>query len=385
MMNSEGIDTVRLWKLAECGQSYWLDNLTREMLHNGELSARIQGEGLRGITSNPKTFSDSVRSGTLYNEEIESLVAKGESSESIYEALMVSDVQRACDEFENLYRDTEGRDGYVSIEVDPRLAREAEATLVAARGLWKKVNRPNAMIKIPATVDCLPTIEEALVEGINVNITLIFSVSRYREVAACYLRALRRREKEGREVDRLASVASFFLSRVDAKVDGLLEAAAVSPSELELAEALRGKAAIALARTAYSDFKDLREGNAWKDALESKGARPQRLLWASTSVKDDRYPESYYVDALVGKETVNTMPESTAEAFAKLGTVEKDAIERRDEEPEGVFEKLCSLGIDLEAVAQDLEEEGIQKFVDAFEEGLLSVTRQAKQVRGDAV
>lgn len=384
-MNQGALDTNRLNGLLENGQSYWLDNLTRDMLHSGELRARIDEEGLRGITSNPKTFSDSVRAGTLYGDEIEQLVECGESVESVYETLMVTDVQQACDAFEALYKETDAGDGYVSIEVDPRLSRDAEATLQAARRLWEKVGRPNAMVKIPATEACLPSIEEALYEGINVNITLIFSVERYREVAACYLRALRRREQEGLELKGIASVASFFLSRIDVKVDAYVDAAAVSPSEKDRAASLKGKAAIAQARSAYESYRSTYEKPGWWDSLRSKGAAPQRLLWASTSVKSDQYPDTYYVDSLIADGTVNTMPESTVEAFSKQGTVERNAIEKAGEEPETVFQELAGLGIDMQSVSADLEEEGIQKFIDPFEEGMRSVSRQVKQARGEAV
>ncbi|MDQ8186213.1 transaldolase [Pelagicoccus sp. SDUM812002] len=385
MINQQAVNTEKLLRLHECGQSVWLDNLTREMLHNGELKARIEDGGLRGITSNPKTFSDSVLSGTLYDEDIERLVHEGEDDESIYESLMIDDVQQACDAFEALYRDSEGSDGYVSIEVDPRLAQDEQGTLQEARKLWKKVNRPNAMVKIPATEACLPAIEEALYEGINVNITLIFSVARYRDVAACYLRAVRRRDKEGLELHALASVASFFLSRIDSKVDGYLDAASVSPGEKELAASLKGKAAIAQARAAYADYCSTCESLRWQESLQKKGALPQRLLWASTSVKDEMYPDTLYVDSLVGEGTVNTMPEGTMEAFSDRGTVSKNAIESAGEDPEELAEKLANLGIDMEAVAVELEKEGIDKFIEPFEEGLRSISRQTKQARGDAV
>lgn len=384
-MDLHAPDTERLRKLRDYGQSYWLDNLTREILQSGELKARIHEENLRGVTSNPKTFSDSVRSGNLYSDDIESLVNEGNTSEAIYESLMVSDVQRACDEFEELYRRSEKVDGYVSIEVDPRLAKGADASLQAARNLWERVDRPNAMIKIPATRACLPTIEQALYEGINVNITLIFSVLRYREVAACYLRALRRREKEGLDVKGISSVASFFLSRIDGKVDEQLGAAAVSPGERELASSLKGKVALAQARSAFINYRETYSAIGWEESLKQSGALPQRLLWASTSVKNAAYPETYYVDSLIGEGTVNTMPEGTAQAFAKKGTLHRDAITKVGEAPEQVFEKLAQLGIEIESVAQELEDEGIEKFVDAFEEGMRSVTRQAKQARGAAV
>ncbi|MDQ8200650.1 transaldolase [Pelagicoccus enzymogenes] len=384
-MSNKTMDTERIRRLSDYGQSFWLDNLTREMLHDGELKARIKEEGLRGVTSNPKTFSDSVRSGKLYNEDIESLVNQGETNEAIYEALMVSDVQKACDAFRDLYESSAKIDGYVSIEVDPRLAHDPDGTLEAARNLWESVDRPNAMIKIPGTASCLPVIEQALYEGINVNVTLLFSVSRYREVAACYLRALRRRVRDGRDVKGLASVASFFLSRIDSKLESYLDDAAKSPDKRELTQSLRGTVAIAQARAAFESYSESYSNTAWKESLQKDGALPQRLLWASTSVKNKAYPETYYVDSLVGEGTVNTMPESTVRAFAEAGNLEKNAIDKAGEEPSKVFDSLEKLGIDLEVVSQELEDEGVQKFVDAFETGLRSVVRQAKQLRGAAV
>lgn len=374
--------TERLQGLIEKGQSYWLDNLTREMLHNGELKQRVESEGLRGVTSNPKTFSDSVQSGGLYDSDIERLASEGVDDESIYETLMVDDVRDACDVFKELHEKADGQDGYVSIEVDPRLAHDSDGTLQAARDLWKKVRRENAMIKIPATSECLPAIEEALYEGINVNITLIFSRSRYREVAACYLRALRRREREGKDVNRIASVASFFLSRIDAKVDEALEKPGM---DQELVSGIKGRIAIAQAKLAYRDFQETFTGTVWREGLHKKGALSQRLLWASTSVKSKEYPDTYYVDSLIGKETVTTLPEKTALAFSERGSLEENSVLRNSDEYNEICRKLDVLGISTEQVFQELEAEGIKKFIEPFEVGLKSISRLAKQTRGAAV
>lgn len=370
----------RMKKLLDCGQSYWLDNLTREMIESGELERRVAEEGLRGVTSNPKTFADSVNSGTLYDEDIARMARDGDSDLVIYETLMIDDVRRGCDILKPVFESSEGRDGFVSIEVDPRLARQTEATLDSARMLWKRVDRPNVMVKIPGTREGLPAIEEALFEGINVNITLLFSHARYRRVVARYLQALDRRRRAGKPISRVASVASFFLSRIDVLVDELLEHRLLPDCSEHIAKTLQGKAAIAQARLAYGSFREAFSGPQWA-LLEREGAHVQRPLWASTSVKQPQYPDTMYVDALIADSTINTMPENTIQAFADHGVVKRNAIDASEGDPALVADQLKSVGIDMTHVAQRLEDEGIQKFIDPFVGGLAAIAKQAVQAR----
>lgn len=379
-MSTQLQESERLHRLSEFGQSYWLDNLTREMIDSGELERRVAEEGLRGVTSNPKTFAVSVQAGEDYDRDIENLAREGKSDQEIYEQLMIDDVARGCDVLKPVFDKTGGRDGFVSIEVDPRLARQTEATLDAARSLWKRVGKKNVMVKIPGTPEGLAAIEEALFEGINVNITLLFSNERYRQVAAHYLRALRRRNERGDSVEGIASVASFFLSRIDVLVDELLEHRGSPIAKDALANRLRGKAAIAQAKLAYGSFKEAFLDQAGSE-LEARGAAVQRPLWASTSVKTEGVPDTLYVDSLIADQTVNTMPEKTIEAFADHGNLKRDAIEAVDMDPREILNGLESLGISLDYVAQRLEDEGIQKFIDPFEEGFAAVAKQAERHR----
>ncbi|MDQ8205047.1 transaldolase [Pelagicoccus sp. SDUM812003] len=372
----------KLRELRDYGQSYWLDNLTREMIETGELERRVNEEGLLGITSNPKTFADSVKSGDRYDQDIERLATSGKSDVEIYESLMIEDVRNGCDALMPVYEETRGGDGFVSIEVDPRLARQSEATLAAACSLWERVDRPNVMIKIPGTEEGLDAIEEALFRGINVNITLLFSNERYRRVVARYLWAMERRLKHGLPVDGIASVASFFLSRIDSLVDELLEQRALPAchDHEHMAKALKGHSAIAQACLAYRSFREAFSGRAW-EAMEERGAQIQRPLWASTSVKSDDYPDTLYVDSLIARDTVNTMPEKTIDAFTDHGALEADSIRKPSEQADLIMEQLEAMGVDMAYVAQRLEDEGIQKFIQPFEDGLAAVSKQAKKAR----
>lgn len=358
-----------LLELHEHGQSYWLDNLTRQMLDDGTLAKRVSEEGLRGVTSNPKTFADSLTGGTDYDDEIRRLAVDGVDEEGIHRTLMVADVARACDVLRPVFEESGSADGFVSIEVDPRLARAAGPSLEAARVLWKEVGRPNCMIKIPGTIEGLHAIEAALAEGIRVNITLLFSPERYAKVQSAYLAAQQTREARGEALDGIDSVASFFLSRIDVLVDGMLE-----KHDEEKAASLRGEAALALARKVYAEFRESLKNPEWT-ALKEKGARPQRPLWASTGQKNSDYSETMYVDALVARDTVSTMPEKTVDAFREGGKAEEDAILQKPREPEEVLEALSGLGIEIGDVASQLEEEGIRKFVDPHMEALDAIER----------
>ncbi len=356
-----------LQQLIEHGQSYWLDNLSRAMIRDGELERRVAREGLRGVTSNPSIFDKAISKGEEYDEQIRDLVEQERSISEIYDALTVADVRDACDVLRRVYDESDGDDGFVSLEVSPYLAHDAEASLAEARRLFAAVDRPNLFIKIPGTPAAVPAIEEALFLGINVNITLLFSIESYEAVARAYVRALERRVAAGKPLAAVASVASFFLSRIDVLVDELLghriRAEVRSAPHPEL---LLGKAAVANAKLAYQSFRRIFAGDRWT-ALQSKGARVQRVLWASTSTKDPLYGDVRYVEPLIGADTVNTMPAATIAAFADHGVV-ADTLEEGIEESRRVVDDLRSVGIDLERVTWQLLNEGVQKFIDPYDD-----------------
>jgi len=360
-----------LLKLHEHGQSYWIDNLTREMLRNGRLRERVEDEGLRGVTSNPAIFEKAIANGSHYDESIGELLADGKSAKEVYEEITSADVREACDILRPLLERSDGAEGYVSYEVSPHLARDTEASVKEARYLHAKVNRPNLFIKIPGTPEGIPAIEQLLVEGIDVNVTLLFSVQSYERVAEAYLRALERRVEEGKPINRITSVASFFLSRIDTlvdkllldKIDGETEACGTEPQPQDLL----GKTAVASAKVAYQRFARTLAGDRWQRLVE-RGAKPQRLLWASTSTKNPKYPDVKYVEPLIGPHTVNTMPDKTIEAFADHGTVRANTVAEGSEEALWVLDSLRCFDIDLAKVDRQLEEEGIRKFVEPFDE-----------------
>ena len=362
-------------KLLEFGQSYWLDNLSREIITNGGLKHRIEKEGLRGITSNPSIFQKAISNSELYDAQIKLLSEQGKSKEEIYESLAVKDIQDACDMLRPVYDSSNGIDGYVSLEVSPYLAKNTEGTKTEARRLYKEVDRPNCLIKIPGTREGVPAIEEMLYEGISINVTLLFSIESYEAVAEAYLKALERRVNENKSIDHISSVASFFLSRIDVLVDKLLQENIIPPlsgSKKILAENLLGETAIASSKIAYSSYKRIFGGERW-NKLQEKGARVQRLLWASTSNKTEGYRDTRYVEPLIGMNTVNTMPEETIEAFKVHGKVVKDTIEKGLDEALNVFLELKQVGIDLEKVTGQLVEEGIDKFIKPFDQLLKAI------------
>lgn len=372
--------------LIDYGQSYWLDNLSREMLDSGELAENIRAQGLRGMTSNPKIFEKAMGGGSSYDAEIRKLVKRRLSIGDVYESLAVSDVRRACDLFRSVYEESGGRDGFVSLEVSPYLAHDTPGTMKEARRLFASVDRPNVMIKIPGTVAGLDAIEEMLFEGVNVNITLLFSVERYQAVAERYLRALERRLHDGRSLDQIASVASFFLSRIDVLADRLLGQRIVSNgANGRPPETLFGELAIARARLAYRSFQQIFSGARFA-RLSERGASVQRLLWASTSTKNPCYSDVRYVEPLIGKETVNTMPRRTIEAFADHGVIREDSLEEDFETAELIEKELAALGVDIRAITWQLEHEGVAKFIAPFDQlmgnlaakyrRLVSVSRQ---------
>lgn len=364
--------------LINYGQSYWIDNLSREMISSGSLEHRVKEEGLRGMTSNPTIFNKAISKSNDYDAQIKALVGSGNSTSEIYEALVIKDVQNACDIFQPVYQQSNGLDGFVSLEVSPYLARHTQATMEEARKLFAAVNRPNLYIKIPGTIEGLPAIEQMLVEGINVNITLLFSVDRYEDVAKIYIHALEKRDKNGDDIHMVSSVASFFLSRIDVLVDKLLLHRILPNDPGTKAESLLGKIAVANAKLAYQSFKDIFQGRSW-EKLVDKGARVQRPLWASTSTKNPEYRDVMYVEPLIGHNTVNTMPEETISAFADHGQINENVIEEGLEEARRDMKLLGSLGIDLRHVTQQLEDEGIQKFIDPFTELITNLIEKSEK------
>ncbi|MGB7876187.1 MAG: transaldolase, partial [Anaerolineales bacterium] len=341
-------------KLTGLGQSLWYDNIQRKLLQDGGLERMIRRGEIRGVTSNPSIFNNAIAKTNDYDSALTPLAWSGWSAEDIFWQLAVEDIQAACDLFRPLYDETGGGDGYVSIEVSPYLANETEKSIGQAAVLWERVNRPNLMVKIPATREGIPAIRKTIASGINVNVTLIFSLARYAEVMDAYLSGLEDRIEAGESIEHIASVASFFVSRVDSKVDKLL------PEK----SSLHGQAAIANARLAYADFLKTFQGDRW-DVLMARGANLQRPLWASTSTKNPHYPDTMYVDALIGPNTVNTVPPQTLDAFRDHG-VAKETLTDEIDRAGALFGQLEAEGVSMDVVTQELEYEGVMAFADAF-------------------
>jgi transaldolase len=360
-----------LSELARFGQSYWLDDLTRPMIENGELQRRVTSEGLTGVTANPAIFRAALHASDAYDRQIRELAVH--PLKDIYEALIVADVRDACDILRPVYDRTEGRDGFVSLEVSPYLANNTQGSIDEARRLWHAVARPNLFIKIPGTFEGIAAVEALLFDGINVNITLLFSVERYEEIALAYMSALERRKLAGQPLANVASVASFFLSRIDTSVDEQLRQKLAGG--MTKAERLLGKCAIANARIAYRRFKELTSSGRWR-ALESAGARPQRLLWASTSTKNPAYDDLMYVEPLIGPQTINTLPRETIAAFADHGKVTA-SLEQGSDEAVQVMRDLQRAGIDVPQVTRQLLDDGIGKFVDSLNDILQTIGTKA--------
>jgi transaldolase len=368
-----------LMELHNFEQSVWLDNISRNLLNSGELKRLIEEDGLCGMTSNPTIFEKAINGSQDYDADLRSLAQQGRSVDEIYEALVIEDIQRAADLFRPLFRDTSGFDGYVSLEVSPKLADETEKTLEEARRLWKRVDRPNVMIKVPGTLAGVTAFEQLISEGININVTLMFSMEHYIRVAEAYVRGLERRAKQGESL-AVASVASFFVSRVDTLIDKLLEeklAQARSEGERNEIESLLGKAAIANSRLVYQKFEEI-FGRPEFLALKEKGARVQRPLWASTSTKNPKYRDVIYVEELIGPNTVNTMPPATLEAFRQHGKG-RASLEENLTEAKKLFGRLERLGIDMRAATEKLQVDGVKLFADSFDTLMqaLSSKRQA--------
>jgi len=360
-----------LVELQQHGQSVWLDYIRRKALLSGDVQALIDNDGLRGMTANPSIFQAAIAAGDDYDETIAREVRAGAEPNAIYETLAVEDIQTACDQFRKVYDATDGADGLVSLEVSPGLAHDTEGTIEEARRLWAWVDRPNLMIKVPGLPAGVPAIETLLAEGINVNVTLLFAIEAYEAVAWAYIRALEQRVAEGKPIDRVASVASFFVSRVDVMIDPMLDkmaAAESDPARKAKIQGLRGKAAIANARLAYQSFQRI-FSDARFTALQAKGARVQRPLWASTSVKDKAYSDLLYAGALIGPDTVDTMPRDTLEAFRDHGTV-RDTVTDDIAGAQASLAALAEMGIDFKAMSDKLLVDGLASFQKSYD-GLL--------------
>jgi len=350
-----------LLKAHEFGQSIWLDYLGRGLIESGELEKLIENDGIRGITSNPDIFERSIGQTDDYDDAIDDLAGEGKSAQEIYEILTVEDVQNATDLLRPLWDSTDGQHGFVSLEVNPHLARDTTGTVAEAHRLWEKVDRPNLLIKVPATKEGLPAIEQLIADGVNVNVTLLFGLPRYREVAQAYIGGIRQRVERGDNVRRMASVASFFLSRIDVLVDPMLEVKAQGDDrEAEIAEKLHGQVAVSCAKIAYEMYREIFDDLGWR-ILADHGARVQRLLWASTSTKNPDYSDVKYVESLMGPETVNTIPTETVNAYRDHGDPKLRLDEALDEAHE-VLDLLAEVGIDIDEVTAQLVDEGIEKF-----------------------
>lgn len=365
----------------EYGQSIWMDNLNRDLIKSGELKTLIETRGLRGLTSNPSIFEKAIVGNAIYDADIEAGIKAHKSVDEIYESLVFEDIRNACDHFRAIYDETEGLDGYVSIEVPPNLALESEKTLVEAKRYYKEIDRENVMIKIPGTAQGLQAVEKVIAEGINVNITLLFSVDSYVETAWAYIRGLEARVKAGEDVSKISSVASFFISRIDVKVDEAIDEKLQHVTELPQKaklEEIKGKVAIANAKIAYQKYKEIVQSDRWQ-ALAAKGANVQRLLWASTSSKNPNYSDVIYVDELIGADTVNTLPPATIEACADHCDV-ASRIETDVDEAYQLINNLPEFGIDLDQVMAELLDEGIDKFIQPFESLMSSLETKVKKL-----
>ena len=359
-----------LIKLRGCGQSAWLDFLSKHLLDSGELRRLIDEDGLGGVTSNPAIFEKAIAGSNDYDDDIGKLSRQGKGIQEIYETLTVADVQRAADLFLPVSRKLEGADGFVSLEVNPHLAHDTPGTIGEARRLWGKLDRPNVLIKVPGTQEGLPAIRQLISEGINVNVTLLFGLPRYREVAEAFLSGLEERGARGEHL-RVASVASFFLSRIDTLVDPILKRMAGA------AASLQGEVAIASAKVAYTIYRQVFGSHRFQ-VLKNQGARPQRLLWASTSTKNPAYRDVKYVEPLIGPETINTMPLETLNAYRDHGKPASRLSEGADQAA-AVLQRLPELGIDLNQVTQQLEDEGVEKFNQPYDKLMRSLEDKARQ------
>jgi transaldolase len=379
-MNMETqVKTSPLRELQGLGQSVWADFISRQAIDSGQVRRWIDADGVTGMTSNPSIFQKAF-AGKDYDKQIASLAALGKAPQEIYDALTVRDVQDAADLFRDVYDQTEGADGFVSLEVSPHLAYNTQGTIEQARRLWRALDRPNVFIKVPATRDGVAEITELIYEGINVNVTLLSGLRRYKEVAHAFLQGLQTRAARNGKLYNVASVASFFLSRIDTLLDPQLRNIAGSTGNgSDAARQLIGHVAILCAKVAYQTFKEI-FGSVEYLPLADKGARPQRLLWASTSAKDPAYSDVKYVEALIGRETINTLPVETLDAFRDHGKAQP-LLEADMHQAARMLHRLGEIGIDIQAAAGQLETEGVQKFVKAYDEAMEALTNKVQLLR----
>ncbi|MEB3161841.1 MAG: transaldolase [Prochlorothrix sp.] len=373
--------TSPIFEIKNYGQSIWMDNLSRDLIESGELKQLITSRDVHGITSNPAIFEKAIAGNAIYDADIEAGIRAGKPVNEIYESLVFSDIQNACDILRPVYDQTQALDGYVSIEVPPNLAHDTATTIAEARRYAHTIDRPNLMIKIPGTAEGLPAVTQVIRDGISVNVTLLFAVESYIQTAWAYIEGLEARVAQGESVEAIESVASFFLSRIDSSIDAQLDQLRAATQDADRAaklEAAKGKVAIANAKLAYQEYQKILASDRWQ-ALAAKGARMQRLLWASTSTKNPAYSDVMYVDSLVGPNTVNTLPPNTIEACADHCNV-ASRIESEVDEARALIASLPELGIDLDQVMADLLDDGIDKFVKPFDSLIDSLVLKIQQL-----
>ena len=352
------------------GQSIWLDDIRKDFIHNGMIQHMIDRDGLRGITSNPSIFENAIAKSDIYHDDIQKLASQAYSANKIYDELSMKDVREAADLFLPIYKDTKGKDGFVSLEVNPHISHDTESTIQEAQRLWKSLARPNIMIKVPATIEGLPAITQLISEGININVTLIFGFARYQAVMKAYIEGLKIRNSQGKNIEKVASVASFFLSRIDTLVDSLLP---------DQAQKIRQQTAIACGKVAYQQFAQQFENKDFKKLAE-KGAQIQRLLWASTGTKNPQESDIKYVEPLIGKGTVNTLPMPTLDAYRDHGHPSA-SVEQKLYEAIELLDMLPEYGIDMEKITQQLENEGLDKFIQAYDKLIATIERKSKELK----
>ena len=368
----------RIEQLHQQGQSIWLDYIERGMVQSGELQAKVDA-GVRGVTSNPTIFQKAIADSDAYANDLTKLAKQDLTPKRIFETLAIADIQAACDVLCTVYAESQGKDGFVSIEVAPDLAYDTEATIDEAHRLWAAVDRPNLMVKVPATEAGVPAIRQLIADGLNINVTLIFALERYAQVKDAYLSGLENRVATGKEIGHIASVASFFVSRVDTNVDNRLDRVIhETPRQADAARGLQGKIAVANAKLAYRQFQQVFSGSRWEQ-LAAAGAQLQRPLWASTSTKNAAYSDLLYVDNLIGPHTVNTMPPATLEAFTDHGVVER-TVDSGVDEADSAVKALAGLGVSLSEATAELEHEGVQKFADSYTELLETIKKRRSEL-----
>jgi len=367
-----------LKKLEALGQSIWLDYIRRDLIASGELRRLINEDGLRGMTSNPSIFEKAIAESNLYDKDIHNMAIKNMDVKTIYESLSQRDVQNAADEFKTVHEKTDGKDGYVSLEVNPHLAHDTKGTIEEARRLWTALNRSNVLIKVPATSDGLPAIRQLISEGINVNVTLLFGLPRYRLAAESFIAGLEARLVQGKPLEHIASVASFFLSRIDTMADPFVEKFIEPDSKkTEIAKKVHGQVAVSSAKAAYQIYKEIFGSDRFKK-LADKGARAQRLLWASTGTKNPDYSDIKYIESIIASDTVNTVPLKTIDAYRDHGEP-KLRLEQDVEEANWIMAQLPELGISIDKITQQLEDEGVKKFDEPFDKLMAALTKKSSE------